>query len=138
MKLTNHIPHYGRGWSYPPKFNSQSGELKLSEGLEDINESLEIILKTNIGERVMDPTFGCGMKDYIFEVMNNSTLTFLEDAVKTAIIDHEARIDVEEIEFDSNNGSGTLNIIIYYKLRKENSRHNFVFPFYINEANNPI
>lgn len=138
MKVTEEHDYFGRGWSYPPVFDANQSEVLMTEGVEDINNSLKIILTTKLGERIMLPKFGCAMDDFVFETLDSATLTFIQDMIRTAIIYHEARIDLEDVLLDLDNGSGTLNINIFYKLRNANSRFNFVFPFYLNEANNPI
>ena len=138
MKLIEEQDYFGRGWSYPPVFDKNTSEVLMTKGIEDINNSLKIILTTKLGERIMLPKFGCAMDDFVFKSLDSATLTFIEDMIRTAIIYHEARIDLEEVKLDLDNGSGTLNINIYYKLRNANSRFNFVFPFYLNEANNSI
>ncbi len=138
MNLNEEQDYFGRGWSFPPVFDIDEARVQMTQGVDDINNSLKIIITTKLGERIMRPKFGCGMDDFVFETLDSATLTFIQDMIQTAILYHEARIDLEEVQLDLNNGSGVLNINIYYKLRNANSRFNFVFPYYINEANNPI
>lgn len=138
MKIKEEHDYFGRGWSYPPVFDADQAEVLMTKGVEDINNSIKIIITTRLGERIMQPKFGCAMDDFVFETLDSSTTKFIEDMIRTAIIYHEARIDLEEVQLDLNNGSGTLNIAIYYKLRNANSRFNFVFPYYLNEINNLI
>jgi uncharacterized protein len=135
MNLNDIQPHHGRGWSFPAKFSKKDAELEMSEGVQDINESLYIIITTNFGERVMNTNFGCGVSNYIFDDLNTPTLALIEDNIRNSITLYEARVDLEEIEFDLNDGSGRLDIHITYKLRNENSRFNYVFPYYLKEAN---
>ena len=47
----------GRGWAFPPEFleTSGRGEVKMVEAVDDINQSLEILLATSLGERVLQP-----------------------------------------------------------------------------------
>lgn len=135
MDFSDKKPHHGRGWSFPPSFNRNISSVAMTDGVDDINRSLEIIISTDMGERIMNPTFGCGVSQYVFGVMDSSTLALIEDNIRTSIILHEARVDVEDVNLDLNGGSGTLDITIYYKLRNSNSRFNFVFPYYLKEAN---
>lgn len=138
MRRIDENDFYGQGWDFPPSFDVEEAGIRMSRGVDDINKSIQIIITTRLGERIMRPKFGCGMDDFVFESIDSATLTFIEDMIRTAIVYHEARIDVEEINLDLDGGSGKLLISIYYKLRQENSRFNFVFPYYINEANNSI
>jgi uncharacterized protein len=135
MNLSNNKPHHGRGWSFPPRFEKLSAEVAMTEGEEDINRSLEIIVKTNMGERIMNPTFGCGLKNYVFDALNTSTLALMEDAIRNAVILHEARVDLVDVRFELNGGSGRIDIYIDYKMRSSNSRFNLVLPYYLKESN---
>jgi hypothetical protein len=45
----------GIGWSFPPEFNQTEGKLAMTTDVEDINNSLIILLSTRPGERVMFP-----------------------------------------------------------------------------------
>lgn len=138
MELIKTHNFLGKGWKFPPEFDNKSGQVLMTEGAEDVNKSIYVILTTRLGERKMYPRFGCAMDKYIFATMDTSTRTMMEDQIRTALLHHEARIDVEEIEMDENEGSGTIDIRISYKIRGANSRYNYVFPFYLIEADNPI
>ncbi len=127
----------GRGWTFPPSFNSNLGKVTMVSGEQDIKESLHILLSTRLGERIMLPQYGCNLEDQVFNAINNTTKTIIRDQVETAIIYHEPRIDVEGVKIDGSSlPEGFLTISIHYKIRATNSRTNVVFPFYINEGNN--
>ena len=125
----------GRGWSFPPEFNQQLKELVMTEKKEDIEKSLHILLTTTVGERVMQPKYGCNMEELLFEALNTTTKTILKDKIKTAILYFEPRIDPKKIELNTDNElEGLVMIEIEYVIRSTNSRFNFVFPYYRNEA----
>ena len=125
----------GRGWAFPPKFDAFTGEPALVGADEDITQSLRILFETRPGERVMHPTFGCRIHDYIFDPMNASTMRNMEAAIAQAILFFEPRIDVEATKVaiaDANEGRLTIKLL--YRVRQTNSRANVVFPFYIREG----
>jgi len=127
----------GRGWSFPPKFDKAAKGLVMLEEEADIESSLSILLSTKLGERVMQPTFGCNLDNMVFESMNLTMLTYVKDLVENAILYHESRIELEGIEIDTGNQyEGVLNIKIQYMVRTTNSRYNYVYPYYINEGTN--
>ena len=123
----------GSGWSFPPSFDKKSNTVELVSDVEDINQSLEILLSTRLGERIMLPQYGCNLEQLVFETMNRSFETYITDLVRTALIYHEPRIDLESMTYENNENEGILLIIINYKIRITNSRSNFVFPFYKKE-----
>lgn len=129
----------GTGWSFPPEFNKY-GSVKKVSAEEDIHESLYILLSTNPGERIMQPTYGCGLKSQVFEEINETAVTVIVDLIKRAILFFEPRILVESIRVDSDNSEDILNglvkINITYIVRVTNNRHNIVYPFYFTEGTN--
>ena len=57
----------GSGFKFPIKVNSKGG-LDWSSGPERIQDSIWIILGTATGERLMRPTFGAGIEDFVFDL----------------------------------------------------------------------
>ena len=127
----------GRGWSFPPEFKRETKAIKMLEGEADIKSSLEILLSTRLGERIMVPNYGCNLDELLFKPLNLTLKTFVIDLIKTAILYHEPRIDVNKIEIDPTNElEGVLLINIEYTIRTTNSRTNMVYPFYKEGGNN--
>jgi phage baseplate assembly protein W len=127
----------GRGWSFPPTFDKASRGVAMLEDEADIESSLDILLSTRLGERIMQPNYGCNLDEMVFEAMNLTMLTYLKDLVENAILYFEPRIELEGLEIDtSREAEGLLLIMIDYRVRTTNSRFNYVYPFYKNEGTN--
>jgi len=125
----------GRGWSFPPTFNQSLPGVEMLEQEADIYSSLEILLTTAPGERVMQPEYGCDMEELLFENVDTTTKTLVADKIENAILYFEPRIDVEKVNLDdSREWEGVILIEIVYRVRTTNSRFNFVFPFYKTEG----
>jgi phage baseplate assembly protein W len=134
MDLNNSF--LGRGWSFPPAFIKGVG-VEMLEGEDDIQSSLKILLSTRVGERIMEPDFGCNTDDMIFEIMNTGFQTFMQNQIRKAILLYEPRIDLISVKLvPQNEVNGLILILIDYVVRTTNSRSNLVYPFYINEGNN--
>ena len=101
--IMNENSFLGRGWPFPPTFTKTtnggqaSGELVMVEDREDIEQSLRILLSTSLGERVLQPEYGCNLQDYQFESMNASLIGRIRDVVENAILYYEPRIRVLSI-----------------------------------------
>lgn len=125
----------GRGWGFPPEFSKTTASVLLTEGEDDIEKSLEILLSTRLGERIMVPGYGCNLEELLFKPLNLTLKTYVTDLIKTAILYHEPRIDVDKIRIEpSTDNDGLLLIYIDYRIRVTNSRKNMVFPFYQSEG----
>lgn len=128
----------GRGWSFPPRFFGAGADVAMVAGVEDIHESLEIILTTYTGERVMRPRFGCALDRLLFEELDQSLANQITATITDAILYHEPRIVLDRVAVDDATGvDGLLQIRLAYTVRATNSRYNMVFPFYVNEATPP-
>jgi hypothetical protein len=124
----------GRGWSFPVRLHDKEGSIRLSEYDQDIKEAIWIILSTSKGERVMRPDFGCGIHDLVFEVIDTASLAAIEEQVRAALAAFEPRIDVQQVNAESDGGmDGRLRISIDYLVRGTNNQLNLVYPFYIRE-----
>jgi uncharacterized protein len=127
----------GRGWSFPPVFSKQSGGVLMTSDEEDIKKSLEILLSTAIGERFLQPRYGCNLDEYVFEPFNATLSTEIRLTVKDAIEKFEPRLRLLAVRLDTGlMNEGRVDIAVEYQIVTTNSRFNLVYPFYINEANN--
>jgi phage baseplate assembly protein W len=125
----------GKGWSFPPTFNITNKSVEITAKELDIQKSLEILLTTTVGERVMEPKYGCNMVDLVFEPLNTTIKTIMIDRIQTAILYFEPRIDAKNISLDTTDErEGVVLIEIDYVVRSSNSRFNFVYPYYIDEG----
>ena len=133
--MDNEVKFLGRGWSFPPEFDRSQQQVKMATGQEDIEQSIEILLGTIKGERIMRPDYGSNMDEMVFESFDQSLKTYLKDSIGTAILYHEPRINPLRIEINENEiYDGKILIEIEYTIRATNSRHNMVYPFYIDEG----
>jgi phage baseplate assembly protein W len=123
----------GSGWSYPPTFTKRGVELV--HNADDIAESIEILLNTSLGERVMRPEFGCNLRDFLFKSITTSRIHQIKEMIKTALTYYEARINLHGVEIDYTGYlDGVILIQVDYSVARTNSRYNLVFPYYTVEG----
>jgi uncharacterized protein len=127
----------GQGWSFPPVFNKKNKKVEMVKEEEDIRQSLQILLSTRIGERVMRPDFGCNLDEMLFENLDITLKTYVTDLIESAILYFEPRIELNAVEIQPDNElEGVLMIHLIYTIRSTNTRNNFVYPFYKYEGTN--
>jgi phage baseplate assembly protein W len=137
MSQTKKNTFLGTGWSFPPTFTKSCKGVEMISDVADIESSLQILFSTRLGERVMQPAYGCNLDVLLFETINTSLITYVKDLISTAILHFEPRIKVENISINADQDEeGLLLISLDYIVRTTNSRHNFVYPFYKNEGTN--
>jgi len=128
----------GTGWSFPPTFTNGGANVELVSGAEDIHQSLQILLSTQLGERIMQDGFGCNLDFLLFSEIDQTLVNNISTMVTNAILYNEPRIRLDNLEVsESERQQGLVLIRIDYTIRTTNSRFNMVYPFYINEASVP-
>jgi uncharacterized protein len=127
----------GTGWAFPPSFNLDLGAVNLVSEVEDIEQSLTILLNTRPGERVMRPDFGCALDDLIFEPLDAGIITYMKDLITKSILYYESRVNLLNINIASDPAlvwEGRVLIEIELELRSTNGRFNYVYDYYKREA----
>ncbi len=123
----------GQGWKFPVNIDA-NGNMAVSLYEQDIRESVQVILSTARGERVMQPDFGCGIFDLAFAVLNTSIAGMIEENVRKALTLWEPRIIVENVSVSMDMAEeGKVLISIDYKVRATNNEFNLVYPYYLRE-----
>ncbi len=125
----------GRGWHFPPSFEHQGRTVKMVDAEQDIKQSLEILLSTQLGERLMRPSYGWKRDALMFEPLSITFSASLKNQIEVAILFFESRITLDNVRFEpSSEDSGVIDIRLDYTIRTTNSRSNLVYPYYITEA----
>ena len=134
--MANDKPYLGTGWSFPPTFSDGGKYVNTSSAEDDIQESLHILLSTRIGERILQPKYGCNTEKLLFEPLDTTLQTYMQEVIKTAILYFEARIKLNKIILVPEPNEGRILIEVDYTIKGTNSRYNYVYPYYIDEGIN--
>ena len=100
------------------------GVLKKVVNVQSVMTSIDNILRTSKGERVMLPEFGSSLKDMIFESMNSPLIDLVSQSIKDEIETWDDRVTVSQIRYlaepDNNAVIIELSFVIkgYYKIFK--------------------
>ena len=71
---------------------------------------------TNPGERNANPTFGAGLRNFLFEQITNNNLDFLEENIQEKIKNYFPNIEVGDVELTSNKDKNEIKITITYSV----------------------
>lgn len=117
------------GLSFPLRLNAKGG-LRMSTtsplDFSHIEESISQILRTSIGERVMELYFGSQISTHIFDPSDESSYSLLKHEVVEALTKFEPRITLDTSDIDLTNtldevtGKNFLHVTIHYKVIKYN------------------
>jgi phage baseplate assembly protein W len=119
----------GTGVRFP--LRPAGGRLDWLGGLDLVRQSIETILGTEPGERVMRPAFGCGLGRYLMAPNTASTRAAIQQDVVIALGRWEPRIRVLEVSVTTGDEPTLLWIDIAYMRLLDLRADNLVYPFYL-------
>ena len=72
----------GRGFSFPFRVDPSTNRIAMSSAGQDVEEAIRIILRTNLGERVMLPEFGTAAGEFLFSDSRAERIAALEERIE--------------------------------------------------------
>jgi len=89
-------------------------DLKVDYDLNAIKNSIRNIFLTNRGEKLLNPYFGIGLGNFVFEQVSESTARTIGDSIVDNINTFEPRIKLNKVNIVSNeeDNSYTINLVI--------------------------
>ena len=120
----------GKGWGFP-LLPEAGGELPLVDGPQKVAQSIHLILDTEPGERVMRPTFGCGLRRYLMKPNSTATRTLIKADVESALAQWEPRISLTSVTVEPGDDPAMVLIGIAYVHVRTGAPANLVYPFYL-------
>ena len=101
----------------PTLVTDSQGKLKLDINIDAVKGSIDNILRTSQGERIMLPEFAFGLKSMLFEPINDRLLNRLSDAVKKSIEIWDDRIIIDEVSFKSDPDYSTITVNLSFRVK---------------------
>jgi phage baseplate assembly protein W len=120
----------GRGPRFPLR-PGRDGGISFVGGEEIIRQSIETILDTDPGERVMLPTFGCGLRRYLMEPNTTATRASMQQEIEDALSRWEPRIQLTSVAVTPGDDPSLVWIEIAYVRLVDRRADNLVYPFYL-------
>ena len=121
----------GRGVAFPVRPDAVHGAVGFRSGAEQVRQSIEVILRTEPGERVMRPRFGCPLRQFLMEPNTVATRSRLERAVRGALEAHEPRIELTQVVAGPGEEPSLVHLAVRYRHRIDGSEGLLVYPFYL-------
>lgn len=129
----NNKDFLGSGWAFPIELSG--GKVRMTHGEADVRRSIELILGTALGERVMRPQFGAAVQELVFSSQSSAAQQLATHFVRQALDRSEPRIRVDDVQATPDpQRDSVLLISIDYTIRSRNQRKNLVYPFYVNRG----
>lgn len=127
-------PFVGQGWRFPI-LPDENGQIGYSSGDVNVEQSLQILLQTSLGERMMRFDFGCRASEMLFAPGGELHLRLLETAVQEAVRDWEPRVELLDCRAETDiRYPEQVDVFVDYRVRATNTKSNLVFPFYLDQT----
>ena len=88
---------------------------------DQIKSNLVNLLLTDIGERVMNPTFGCNLKRFIFEGITDTNSELLINDLQNSINIFVPEVSIVDIIIDPDTDNNLINLTVKYILNISNA-----------------
>jgi phage baseplate assembly protein W len=120
----------GTGPAFPIR-PGPDGRLAYVTGDRIIRQSIETILDTEPGERVMLPTFGCGLRRFLMQPNSPATRTAMQQEITGSLTRWEPRILITEVSVTAGDDPSLVWISISYTRLADRRADDLVYPFYL-------
>lgn len=97
---------------------------------DTIKSGLINFFLTNPGERYLNPVFGGGLRDFIFEQIEDNSVDSLKENVNYKLMNNFPNIEVTSLNISTENSDNNQIVIsLYYKIKNTNINDNINIQF---------
>jgi phage baseplate assembly protein W len=88
---------------------------------DQVKSNLVNLLLTDVGERVMNPNFGCDLRKFLFEGITDNNSELLINSLTDSISVFVPQVTVRDIILDPSPDSNSVNLTVNYILNISNT-----------------
>lgn len=116
------------GLNFPlGKYAATGGYFKKTTGISMIRDAVKQLLLTEKGERLMLPNYGCRLKKFLFQPLDENTFTQIKDEIKFAFSNYIVGADLLKVAvFPTGDtgpaGGNSLNIILTLRYNEDETK----------------
>jgi len=103
------------GINYPFSGGIQN-VLSRQVGIRIIKNDIIQLFLTNPGERVYRPDYGIGIKTYLYEQLDENSITFLDSRIRDQIDLNESRVSLDQLSLLPDNDNNMLEVFANFSL----------------------
>lgn len=95
------------GLNYPIGKSPNRGHFSKESGLELVRSMVRQVVLTEQGERLMLPDFGCGLKRFLFEQLDEQTFLEIKDSIVRNMTKYVPGVDIVKLNISPLDKYGT-------------------------------
>ena len=105
----------GLSIALPLSLDPLDGPYKSNKTLEEVaDQNLKMIILTAPGERVMNPDFGVGVRNYLFEQETPFLAEEIRNNIKSQVERYAPFIKIQKLNINIDSDNGVLSVQIKY------------------------
>jgi phage baseplate assembly protein W len=104
------------GLNYPIPKNPTEGYFSKSTNLQLIRSNLRSLIKTERGERFMRPDYGCNLRKFLMEPLDEATFNLIKEEITVSIRRYLSTVSLRKIQVIESD-TGNLNVSLFCALR---------------------
>jgi phage baseplate assembly protein W len=113
---TDFRPDVAIGLDLP--FNAEGVFRSTYQSKDALKNNLVNYLLTNPGERVGNPSFGAGLRKFVFEQIAEDNLEFLEDKIQDDIKNNIPNINLQKVTVTANQDNNEIGVSLFYSVAR--------------------
>jgi hypothetical protein len=94
-----------------------NGGIKTLINADAIKASIDNILNTRKGERVMRTDFGAGLYEHLFDLMDSDLNDYFSVQIKQSIEQYDNRVEVLAVKYKTFPDENRVDVIVYFALK---------------------
>jgi len=104
------------GLTYPVPISPKNGYFSKMSGLELVRSNLKSLIKTERGERFMRPDFGCNLRKFLMEPLDEVLFSMIKEEIITAVRRYLGTVSIGKLQVFENR-FGHLDVKLFCSLR---------------------
>jgi phage baseplate assembly protein W len=126
--------YYGLGFAFPPRVDAATGSLALVGDTSVVAQALRVLLRTQPGDRLMRPDYGCDLKQFLFAPNTIATRRLISQEITRAITRHEDRVRLGHVDVSADDREpAQVNVTISYTLTRTGLAGSLGFPLRLDQ-----
>jgi phage baseplate assembly protein W len=94
----------------------KTGDITVLKNDNSIKNSVKNIILTKYGEILFDSSFGCGLHNSLFDLMDGVTKYAMKDQIKNALKNFESRVQVVSVDIVDSTRDNGYDINLQYTI----------------------
>jgi len=95
----------------PLTYDPADGPYLLNKTLgETVKQNLKMLVLTSPGERIMDPNFGVGLRNFLFESIGDDSFTAIVTRMKQQLAEYLPIINLESVQFVTSDEDASIPV----------------------------